>query len=301
MYHRILPADDTRTQYEEPGMVVTPETFALHLRILREYFNIIHLTEWIEKKQKGEVLPAKSCAVTFDDGWRDNFEYAFPVLWKTQTPATIFLVADMIGSTDTFWPQRLTRLIQHVNKHPEQRSHPVFDWLPDKLTTSSLSSEQISVLINKVKQYSDVEIHQYIDNCNKTLGIDDAGTDADLLDWQQVTAMQASGLVDIGSHTCQHTRLTSQLSSEQLEHEIVDSKAIIEQHIGKPVNLFCYPNGDLCDLAVQKVAQHYDGAVTTQSGWNNASSDVHQLKRMGVHEDIASDKTAFLARISGWL
>jgi len=57
MYHRILPLDDKRSLTEEPGMTVTPETFRQHINLLKHYFNIIKLSDWIQLKLDGKELP----------------------------------------------------------------------------------------------------------------------------------------------------------------------------------------------------------------------------------------------------
>ena len=132
MYHRILPHDDKRSLAEEPGMTVTPETFKQHINILKHYFDIIRLADWIQLKSEGKELPSKSCAITFDDGWADNFEFAFPILKELNVPATIFLVSDMVGENEVFWPERLTRLINAISSHyPQYWSHPELKWLQE--------------------------------------------------------------------------------------------------------------------------------------------------------------------------
>ena len=307
MYHRILPLDDDRAKIEEPGMVVSPETFRLHLTTLKKYFNIIKLSDWIQLKHEGKPLPANACAITFDDGWADNYEFAFPILQEQNTPATIFLVAEMIGTKDMFWPERLARLVTTIaTNYPQHWTNPELAWLQSNLEKYQFSktppnSEDISSLIASVKNHTDQELHDRISRAETLLQLDVSKYSPSLLDWHQVEKMTDSGLIEIGSHTCRHIRLNEQTSDEQIKNEIVNSKEIIKQHTRCEINTFCFPNGDYSPLSLELVQQNYVAAVTTQTGWNTASTDHHLLQRIGVHQDIAQDKTSFLARISGWM
>lgn len=307
MYHRILPRDDARSLLEEPGMVVTPETFSKHLGILAEYFEFVSLSHWLERRNHGQTLPPKACAITFDDGWADNYEYAFPILQQHQVPATIFLVADMIGTTRMFWPERLARLANVVSlEAPGHWNDPVLAWLRDAKTdfgfsASAPTTEQITQLIAHAKHLSDAQVHERIDAAQAKLGITLESTQASLLNWDEITTMVRSGLVEMGSHTCNHIRLNDETPIELTQREIVESKHIIEQHVSQDIKTFCFPNGDYSETALRLVNDNYVGAVTTQSSWNSAQTDSHLLQRIGVHQDIAADRTAFLSRISGWL
>ncbi len=97
-YHRILPRSHPEYKKMQPGMRVEPEILEMHIQTLKKYFEIIDLNEWIERVKMGKPVPKKACALTFDDGWADNYEYAFPILKKENVPATIFLVSSMVGT-----------------------------------------------------------------------------------------------------------------------------------------------------------------------------------------------------------
>lgn len=307
MYHRVLPLDDERAKNEEPGMFVTPETFKLHLNILSQYFEFIKLSDWIERKNKGLPLPAKACAITFDDGWLDNYEYAYPILQELKVPATIYLVSDMTDTKQTFWPERLSDLLTQVSaNHSDQWNIPCMEWLHTSetnytYTNTAPTQEHISEIINAVKLYSDSEINIRLDQIEDELNLsNEINKKPALLSWKQAKEMFDSGLFDIGSHTCQHIRLNAKTPRHIIENEIINSKKNIESKLKIPIKTFCYPNGDYTSEALKIVSDNYIAAVTTQSGWNTTSANNYTLQRVAVHEDISNNKSAFLSRISGW-
>lgn len=298
MYHRILPESDARYGMEEPGMVVTPENFAAHLEILSQYFELVSLGEWLTRAANGKSLPGKSCAITFDDGWQDNYEYAFPILRDAEVPATLFAVAEMVGTNRVFWPNRVANLLlHHASGVPElQQAEWLAQLLPDK--ASNLSREDIATVIHSCKSQSDDELDSKLDAIESALGI--THQSAAMVDWQQLREMRDSGLVEIGSHTCTHRRLLQHLPYDVAHREIVHSKGILEDNLERPVNLFCYPNGNFSPAALKLVQENYLAAVTTRRGLNSAKTPFHQLYRVGIHNDASSSRTSFLARLSGW-
>ncbi|MDH5230213.1 MAG: polysaccharide deacetylase family protein [Gammaproteobacteria bacterium] len=306
MYHRILPADAMQAKFEEPGMMVTPETFENNLILLSELFEFTTLSKWIERKNSGQTLPQKACVITFDDGWADNYEYAFPVLKKMNIPATIFAVAEMLNTHAQFWPERLARVVYWLAKHqPDALSDPSLAWIRTdqqgiRFSDSLPNNEELSVLIGQAKRFNDSEIHAYLDNIEQQFAIDACDLKPSLLSWTQLKEMHDSGLIDVGSHTCHHIRLNEKVSEDTIQYEITASKQILEKQLGGPINTFCFPNGDYSNYSLSVVKQNYAAAVTTQQGWNTDQQDNHLLQRIGVHEDAAKDPIAFQALISGW-
>ena len=108
--------------------------------------------------------------------------------------------------------------------------------------------------------------------------------------------------MEIGSHTCSHRRLNGDVAQDELVHEVVHSKAMLAEQVGRPVELFCFPNGDYTSPALDLVQRHYQAAVTTRSGINRSGSiKAHELTRLGVHDDISNSRRRFNARLSGWI
>jgi len=298
MYHRILPKSDPRYAIEEPGMIVEPETFRLHLQLLKRFFTIFPLAEWISRQQQGKPLPHNACCITFDDGWADNYEYAMPIIESEQVPITLFVVSDLVDTTKQFWPNQINKLCSNTNKSLLLEHK----WLADCTTAISgdmFSREEISHIIHQLKHYSDDYIHNKLAELTDQLGTNNL--EKSLIGWAQLRKMVNSGLVDIGSHTCNHFRLQNTLDKKLITREIVDSKARLKEELSTSIDLFCYPNGDTCPLATELVRKHYKGAVTTQRGINNTSNaNPHLLKRIGIHQDTSNTSIKFQARLSNW-
>ena len=303
MYHRVLPQDHPDRANEQPGMYVSPATLAMHLEVLKRHFEIVHLDDWMRRAAERQPLPRLACAVTFDDGWRDNFQYAFPILQAAAVPATIYLLPDLMGTRYSFWPNRLARLLSAADNNAVSAGWPA--WLraeiaaaaPGRQAPLPLPMTQIDAVIDRCKsRYTDDTLLEMLDAVIARRG---AGADErDLLSWEEAQEMAAGGLIRFGSHTRRHIRLDARAPANVLEDEICASRTAIEQRLGAAVSSFCYPNGDHCPAAVEFVRTAYRTAVTTHKGWNSPSSDPHLLNRVGVHEDVSSTSAAFVSRLA---
>ncbi|HEY6923306.1 MAG TPA: polysaccharide deacetylase family protein, partial [Steroidobacteraceae bacterium] len=251
MYHRVLPANHEDRAIEQPGMYVSPATLDMHLRVLGEHLPLMHLDTWVARAAAGETLPPQACALTFDDGWRDNFDYAFPVLQHHKAPATIFLVSRMIDTTQDFWPNRLARLLVRLPSHA-QLSEPLAGVLAPVLADARAAGAWDTVNLDRAivlaKQLGEAQIGMALDAApNQAV----AGAMRAVLNREEIALMGASGLVRFGSHTRTHFRFRGTVAPDVLESEIGGSCEEIRAIAGSAASgVFCYPNGDTTEAAV---------------------------------------------------
>ena len=305
MYHRVLPKDSPARKTEQPGMYVSPETLDLHLQVLKQYFELVPLDEWLRRAKDGASLPKLACAITFDDGWRDNYEFALPVLAKHGAPATIFLVSSLIGTTVRFWPNRLMGLLHKSFAEPGSVDYPqalrliVEPVLAEAAIRGQLRPDDGDLVVQRAKGWNEETIRGLVESAERSLG--DCTETPEILSGEEIAQMAATGLIRFGSHTATHFRLGGEILAEALEREIVGSRKQLQELSGQEIDLFCYPNGDTSPGAIDCVRRHYQGAVTTQSGWQTAGDDPYLVRRIGLHEDVSNTREALLARVSGWL
>jgi len=317
-YHRVLPPGHPALAYMQPGMYVHPATLRMHLELLGGLMPVVSLGQWLRRAAAAEPLPARAAAITFDDGWRDNFEYAFPLLRARGVQATMFLVTGRVGSGRGFWPERLARLVVEAGEDAGFVQRAVrLELLPEHIPGGDRIT-LVDTAIEHAKHLSDLEAERRIGVLEESVagrgrmmsalavgGVastvvwPDAGRE--LVNWEEVRTMARSGVIEFGSHTRDHRRLGNETDPALLAEEIAGSKRTLEQRLGVEPELFCFPNGDVGPAALALVRRHYRGACTTRAGWNGPEVDPWQLRRVTLHEDGSADPTRFLARLSGWL
>jgi peptidoglycan/xylan/chitin deacetylase (PgdA/CDA1 family) len=280
MYHRVLPRAEVESTFVQPGMYVTPDTFERHLRFLTAHFELLTFRELLAKWDGGGWNDsARYCAVTFDDGWIDNYQYAYPLLRAYSAPATIFLPTDLIGSHGRLWPDRLGDLLRR-----RRRGLP----------------EEWDAEIERAKDLSDEERDALLAALAAEVG--DGPVTRGFVNWDEVRDMSRHGIA-FGSHSTTHANLT-RLRGPALERELRESLETLRAQAVNYVPVLAYPNGDHTGaVAAAADAAGYRAAVTTRPGFEaGRPSDLFSLKRIGVHNDVSRSipvMTFHIARTAG--
>jgi len=138
MYHSVGDIGTSLDGYGDK-LNVSRESFDRHMKFLKIFrYKVIPLTEFIERIKNGDKIPQGTVTITFDDGVKNNFEEAYPVLKKYNFPATIFIPTDFIGK-DKFldWDEIITMQNDNISIGSHSRTHA---WLP-ALTDDEIRKE----------------------------------------------------------------------------------------------------------------------------------------------------------------
>jgi peptidoglycan/xylan/chitin deacetylase (PgdA/CDA1 family) len=305
VYHRVLTEKELRQEFIQPGMYVRNDVFEMQMLFLKKHFQILSLQELLDLlKGKKWDNRKRYCVVTFDDGWRDNYLYAFPILQKHGIPATIFLPTALIGTNQRFWPDVLGNLLLHYYSAdvPEGEKNAIASLWNRYPWTDNIKNKNVEDIIDLViehcKELADEERNEIIREMTAILGLSMEGERA-LLTWDEVKEMSNKG-ISFGSHSCTHKILTK-CATRVVQEEIQDSSIHLQEEGINYIPVFCYPNGDYNrEIAGQVKAAGYLAAVSTHFGLEDASSHYHYgLKRIGIHNDISSTIPLFAYRLSG--
>lgn len=256
-------------------------TFPLYVNYLRKNCNIISLDDYMEIRRNNANIPENTVAITFDDGYMDNYTTAYPILKEYKIPATIFLTVNMIGTENVFCSSKIRFAVMHTKKQ--------FVRMGDKrweLTTPGKRELVIQELGKLLKEMPEQTKHIKTDEVVASLEVDvDEKKLPRMLTWEQVKEMSDNGIT-FGAHSLNHPVLTK-ISIEDARKEIADSKRILEEKIQKPVKYFAYPYGTESDYnkCIQDIVRvsGYSCAFTFIPGYSGHNSDVFTTGRMAIY------------------
>lgn len=258
-----------------------------HWLYLRQHYRILPLEMALEElygsQQQGISRKDRHTllALTFDDGYYDNYTDAFALACELNIPITIFLVSEYIECGNAFW--WVTRLI-----HRTQLKHVTLEgrtYHLEQQEERKVLAQTIDALFCHTTSSSEQE--DFLAYLSKMLAVPPSVVlkekPAPLLTWTQVREMQESGWVTFGAHTMHHPDLSSLMDATQVRLEVGACRPVLEQQLGRLVITFAYPFGRIGDygrLAVKETG--YTWATTIVSGINTRQSDPYLLKRKGM-------------------
>lgn len=303
-FHRVLSPPERKCAYSSPAIVVDTEIFESRLRFLRENYFLLGLGDFLAIAEGTMPCPDQAVMITFDDGWKDNYTNAFPVLRSLSIPATVFLSSSYIDSDKTFWQEEMCQLIDTLClNNPESIGRVSLPMRLAKIGTLSRQRrvQAIREYIGGLKRQG----YEYIEDTLQSLrqSADEIALDLPIRDkfmsWADVREMADAG-IDFGSHTVSH-RMLDKLSNGEALRELVDSKERIESETGRPVRSLAYPNGNYSNKVMELAGDAgYEAAFSMDPGvYSFSSQKLMQIERTNIHDGKLLSSRRLVAAMCG--
>jgi len=285
MYHGVV-----RTPLDVPDWCFVPEqNFLFQMDYLHRNFRVVSLTQAVEDLRANRVNEP-TAVITFDDGYQNVYDIAYPILSHFGLNATIFLNTAFVNTSNTVWFCILNQAISET-------VHQTLSWKGKLYDLSSTTSKAraSAELQSALKQLPHDDLLHQLAEIRRTLEIHSPmgvpmNSNFRMLDKHSIAEMLESGLVEFGAHTATHTILTH-VDEVRAKHEIASSIRETEMLTGKPCKLFAYPNGKPVDYNEATIsflmALGIDVAVTTRTGPSTASTPPLELRRYGVGANLS--------------
>lgn len=268
MYHRVLPRESIGDYFE--GLALEPETLEAQARWLARECDVVVAKEAARRLAAGEVGgPRPVVAVTFDDGYRDNFEHAAAILERHGLRGTFFVSTDFAPGGAILWCDAAARAWRE-DRGACRRA--LSDVRGEPATDADVAT--LDAWMSRLKRLG----HQRRSALVAAMGGPGPGEFEAPMDATMLRSLHERGH-EVASHTCSHPMMP-ELDDAALDAECARSRGTLESLLGAPVEGICYPNGR-ADARVREAAARagYRYGCTTRAGLNLPGVDPLMLCR----------------------
>lgn len=253
MFHRVLDAGISGQDLDQ-SIYLNSDEFEEVLILIKNSFQTLCLKKLLEERVQPKE---RSCLITFDDGWLDNYLIAYPILKKYRVPATIFIPTSLVGTNDKFWFCRLADIINSQTFVDRELFNLMNRFLPNKSESIHFDLRKENAyyhFCSALKKINQGEINDYLNLVETYLCLGKKRqTKRIIINWEEVEEMSNRN-ISFGSHGVTHSILT-QLKNHEKTFEITQSrKDLLSRNINF-ANCLSFPNGnydqETLDIATQ--------------------------------------------------
>jgi peptidoglycan/xylan/chitin deacetylase (PgdA/CDA1 family) len=273
---------------------VTPQFLRATLEHLRAHDVEIITLDDMHQRLIEENFSRRFACFTFDDGYRDNRDFALPVMRAFDAPFTVYVASDFAEGEGRLWWVALERVIEAASS-----IEVMIGGVPSRLDTATAVAKQAAYQrvhdwLRRLPGAHDVR-REVAGLCARH-GVDEAAISGELcLSWDELKPFASDPLVAIGAHTISHCNLAKQ-PTETAAHELTESRSRIENVLQRRVLHLAYPYGDRIAAGTREFAlaraAGYKTAVTTRPGMIFPESAAHMtaLPRISLNGNYQDER-----------
>jgi len=298
-YHRVVKDFDEEEKRSLFSLNIEQQTFRRHLEVLQESHDIVSLEDALTVLNGTRQAARDVATITFDDGYRDVYAHAFPVMRDLRIPGVIYVPSGFAGTERRLGHDRLFAALRRMRERglgpmAVGVGNPGERWLIDVLG----GNPPLEVALERlIARYPTPGLLRLADALEDRLDLAcHRPPEGELpLSWEMLREMDAHGILT-GAHTAEHTVLTHQ-RLDDARREIAQCKAVLERGVRKPVRHFAYCNGYYSAGVAQALkAEGFVSAVTTEDMPNAPGIDPFALKRKVLWEASSAGILGFYSK-----
>ena len=233
-FHRI--GDANNSKYDPNVFSCSAKDLEKHICFIKNNFEIINQSRFIEIINTNQEIDKKYAYITFDDGYLDNYQLAFPILKAMNVPATFFVATGLIESNVIPWWDEIAWHLKQSNL--SELNLP--SWNKSVILSKNIN-KTIRAVLSQFKS-STSSIEEQLLELRQITGMVLEEYESEFLSWSNIVEMESAGMT-IGAHSHSH-RIFSSLSAEELSHELYHAKMLLEEKISSKVLSISYPVGN---------------------------------------------------------
>jgi peptidoglycan/xylan/chitin deacetylase (PgdA/CDA1 family) len=289
-YHR-FPNPTGKDLFDDEVVDVTPECFERQIVALQRHFTLVGVDE-LCAFAAGRPLPPNAVAITFDDGYLDNYEIALPILRRHGAKAVFFLSTGCIGERRLYWWDRVAYILKRTPRHAFKLNYPF--QVEISLADRPVALERI---LRLMKTHPALDLERFLDELAHAAEVawsqklERTFAERLLMTWDHVRELRRAGM-DVQSHTRTH-RVLDTLPPPDLHDELAGSRADLEREVGEPARALAYPVGNALGknspIRAAMAQAGYEIGLSSNTGSNllGGPVDRYNIRRQAVDRNLS--------------
>jgi peptidoglycan/xylan/chitin deacetylase (PgdA/CDA1 family) len=280
LFHRVSPVRDPLWN------PITPESFEKIIKYLKKNYEPVPL----EKTLTSQFQPSGKkplCAITFDDGYKDFIDYAFPILAKYNMPSSMYVVTDCVNQNIPPWTYIINHLFINTSKLSINLDLSMYppslqqrEWLNKE--ERILYAKKLSPYLKKIDYNEKKLLYQQIKNDFNDVDVPEGL----MMSWDDIKEIHSNGC-EIGSHSCSHPLLANKTCIDEIRNELSESGKQIQEKIGKFPITISYPFGNYNDqvIRISKEEGYQMGVAVKSCTYNTQNHNIFEIPRIELYDE----------------
>ena len=279
LFHRVSNEEDALWPPMKPAL------FSRIISFLTQHYQVVPLEHFLDQPDSFKTNNKSIATVLFDDGYKDNIEYAAPILQKYKCPASFYIVTDCIDRNIPTW----TYIIDNVLQQTKQDILKLpYDFVPEKFKSVQLNNQtQPNVAVKSLKPW--MKSLPNMERMLVTESILQQGSDVKtlnnkMMNWEDIRQLNNEGFI-IGSHSHTHPLLASLEDESAISSELKTSAQKILEQTGHAPQTISYPIGSF-DERVTRLSkeQGYKYGLAVEQKFFQYPSDKMIIPRVELYQ-----------------